>query len=92
MSRSPSGVRRPHQALVLGATAMAGMMDEHDMDGMRHASGTGFDRMFLQMMIRHHAGAIEMAEVELRKGSTHRRGPWPRTSPPARPPRSNRCA
>ncbi|SDT18681.1 DUF305 domain-containing protein [Actinopolymorpha singaporensis] len=47
---------------------MPGMMDQHDMDRMRRASGAGFDRMFLQMMIRHHAGAIEMAEVELHKG------------------------
>ncbi|MFD2079650.1 Uncharacterized conserved protein, DUF305 family [Actinopolymorpha cephalotaxi] len=47
---------------------MPGMMDNEDMDGMRHASGAGFDRMFLQMMIRHHAGAIEMAKVETKKG------------------------
>lgn len=32
------------------------------------ASGAAFDRMFLQMMIEHHTGAIEMAEVELRDG------------------------
>ena len=32
-------------------------------------SGTAFDRMFLQMMIVHHQGAIDMSQTELAQGS-----------------------
>ena len=32
------------------------------------ASGADWDRMFLEMMIEHHEGAIEMAEVEVDQG------------------------
>ncbi len=48
-----------------------------DMDGMDQAgavtdlerqSGVGFDRRFLELMIAHHAGAIEMSEAELARG------------------------
>lgn len=48
-----------------------------DMDGMDQAgamtdlerqSGAGFDRRFLELMIAHHAGAIEMSEAELARG------------------------
>ena len=54
-----------------------GMMDDGDMPGMMtgrqmmnldKSSGSRFDRMWLQMMIEHHEGAIEMAEIEQRKG------------------------
>ena len=31
-------------------------------------SGAAFDRMFLQMMIRHHEGAIEMARAASQQG------------------------
>ena len=48
-----------------------------DMDGMDQAgamtdlerqSGAGSDRRFLELMIAHHAGAIEMSEAELASG------------------------
>jgi uncharacterized protein (DUF305 family) len=45
-----------------------GMMSGQQMQQLEGASGAAFDRMFLQMMIEHHTGAIEMAEVELRDG------------------------
>ena len=41
---------------------MKGMMD---MGALKNAKGTMFDRMFLKMMIPHHAGAIVMAEEAL---------------------------
>ncbi len=47
---------------------MPGMMSGQQMQQLEGASGAAFDRMFLQMMIEHHTGAIEMAEVELRDG------------------------
>jgi uncharacterized protein (DUF305 family) len=48
--------------------SMPGMMSADDMSGMEAASGTAFDRMFLEMMIEHHKGAIEMAKTESEKG------------------------
>jgi uncharacterized protein (DUF305 family) len=51
-----------------GGMMMAGMMSAADMDRLDDATGTDFDRMFLEMMILHHEGAIEMAEQELAEG------------------------
>ena len=47
---------------------MPGMMTGEQMMNLGKASGSKFDRMWLQMMIQHHEGAIEMAKVEQRKG------------------------
>jgi len=47
---------------------MPGMMSADEMADLMAASGADFDRMFLEMMIRHHEGAIEMAEVVRRDG------------------------
>jgi uncharacterized protein (DUF305 family) len=40
---------------------MDGMLSDDELDALREASGTEFDRLFLQGMIKHHQGAIEMA-------------------------------
>lgn len=45
-----------------------GMMSEEEMVEMSEAQGAEFDTMFLEMMIRHHEGAVEMAEKELAEG------------------------
>lgn len=37
------------------------MMSDEEMTGLDGASGAAFDRMWLDMMIRHHEGAIDMA-------------------------------
>ncbi|GAA3541020.1 DUF305 domain-containing protein [Aeromicrobium flavum] len=47
---------------------MTGMMSEDQMNDLEGASGTEFDRMFLQMMIEHHEGAVEMARTEKSDG------------------------
>jgi uncharacterized protein (DUF305 family) len=47
---------------------MSGMMDEEQMSDLMAASGADWDRMSLEMMIEHHEGAIEMAEVEVDQG------------------------
>lgn len=49
--------------------AMPGMMSDAEMAKLEAASGTDFDRMFAQMMIAHHNGAIQMAKDELAKGA-----------------------
>lgn len=45
-----------------------GMMAEEDMASLESASGAEFDQMFLEMMIEHHTGAIEMAKTEQQDG------------------------
>jgi uncharacterized protein (DUF305 family) len=47
---------------------MSGMMSAADMARLGNATGNEFDRMFLEMMVLHHEGAIEMAEQELAEG------------------------
>jgi len=46
----------------------SGMMSNAEMEQLQDASGPDLDRMFLEMMIRHHEGAISMAEDELENG------------------------
>ncbi len=45
-----------------------GMMSEQDMQALMSATGAGFDRLFLEQMIAHHRGAVEMATVEAAEG------------------------
>lgn len=47
---------------------MSGMMSAEDMAMLGQSSGAQFDKMWLQMMIEHHKGAVEMAETEKAKG------------------------
>lgn len=47
---------------------MSGMMSEADMERLGEASGTEFDRLWLEMMIQHHEGAITMANDEIADG------------------------
>ena len=49
--------------------AMPGMMDRGEMDELEGLKGARFDLAFIDMMTRHHQGAIEMANTELRDGS-----------------------
>jgi uncharacterized protein (DUF305 family) len=46
-----------------------GMMSADVMAALAKATGTGFDRMWLTMMIEHHQGAIKMAQDEKTQGS-----------------------
>ncbi len=51
-----------------GAHSGAGMLSGAEMAQLRQASGPTFDRLFLEGMIRHHEGAVRMAQEELDKG------------------------
>ncbi len=42
---------------------MGGMMSEEDLATLASAKGAAFDRLFLEGMIAHHEGAIQMAEM-----------------------------
>jgi uncharacterized protein (DUF305 family) len=45
-----------------------GMMDEAEMEELRELEGDEFDRRFMEAMIVHHEGAIDMAERVLAEG------------------------
>jgi uncharacterized protein (DUF305 family) len=49
---------------------MTGMMSAPDMANLQAAKGSQFDTMWLQMMIQHHQGAIDMAKTELTQGAS----------------------
>jgi len=51
-----------------GDMSMPGMMNEDQMQQLAALSGAAFDRAFLQMMIEHHTGAVQMAQTELAQG------------------------
>lgn len=57
-----------HSSDDMGGMMMSGMMSEADMARLGNATGADFDRMFLEMMVLHHEGAIEMAEQQLADG------------------------
>ena len=72
MDHGMSGMGSQGQMTSGGVTttmSMPGMMSEADMQQLTAASGTEFDRLFLQQMIVHHQGALEMADTELAQGS-----------------------
>jgi len=45
-----------------GAALMPGMLTPEEMDRLAEARGTAFDQLFLQFMIKHHAGALIMVD------------------------------
>jgi uncharacterized protein (DUF305 family) len=51
-----------------GHGTMAGMVDEATMTKLRSLRGAEFDRLWLQSMISHHRGAVEMAKAEVANG------------------------
>jgi uncharacterized protein (DUF305 family) len=49
--------------------SMSGMMTAEEMTELQMASGKAFDTAFLEMVIKHHEGAVEMAKTEKADGS-----------------------
>ncbi|MCW2737930.1 DUF305 domain-containing protein [Nocardioides sp.] len=47
---------------------MAGMMSSDDMGALEDASDADFQTMWLEMMVEHHEGAVEMAKAEQSDG------------------------
>lgn len=66
------GAAAPHSGMEgmdhAGGAGMGQMMSAEEMDRLSTASGAEFDRMFLEMMIQHHQGAVEMARTEVATG------------------------
>ncbi|OBF28396.1 DUF305 domain-containing protein [Mycobacterium sp. ACS1612] len=50
------------------STAMQGMVDDATMTKLRSLNGAEFDKLWLDSMISHHQGAIEMAKAEIANG------------------------
>ncbi|MFE9503371.1 DUF305 domain-containing protein [Streptomyces anthocyanicus] len=48
---------------------MAGMMTAEEMTELENASGKAFDTAFMEMMIKHHEGAVDMAKTEQADGA-----------------------
>jgi uncharacterized protein (DUF305 family) len=49
--------------------SMPGLMTSQQMTALQGLSGAAFDKMWLQMMVEHHQGAIDMAQDELKGGA-----------------------
>ena len=49
-------------------SGMDGMMSAEEMSKLQAAQGADFDRMWLQMMTKHHQGAVAMATTEKAQG------------------------
>ena len=65
---APSG-SMDHGDMGHGTTGeLPGMMTEDEMNTLETSEGSQFDRMFLEMMIAHHEGAIAMARSEQANG------------------------
>ena len=47
---------------------MEGMMSEEDMQALSEAQGVDAARLFLEQMIAHHEGAVDMAQTEIEDG------------------------
>lgn len=52
----------------MGHGSMDGMMSQQQMTELHQAQGESFDRMWLQMMIEHHQGAVTMSQQEIDSG------------------------
>lgn len=52
----------------MGGMGMDGMMTAQQMAALDAAAGAAFDRMWLQLMVEHHEGAVVMARTELAQG------------------------
>ena len=58
-----------------------GMQTENEMQTLDMANARDGQRLFLKGMIKHHAGAIEMAQKAVTEGQHRDWSTWPRTSP-----------
>ena len=74
MAAAPSGHQHASTPTATEAElrAQMGMATTDEIDGMRAATGTDADCRFLSLMIRHHEGAIPMAQALVELGSEPR--------------------
>jgi len=68
---APPATNNPGKGSAMGGmdrAATVGMMSNQQMSQLVKSSGPAFDRLFLQLMIAHHQGAVQMATTELSAG------------------------
>src|SRR4051812_40505758 len=63
-----------HGSMDMSAPDMPGMATPEQLAALAAADGTAFDRMFLTLMIRHHQGALTMADARAAGGMETRMG------------------
>jgi len=59
-----------HDMAGMSGGSTDGMMSDQEMADLGRATGTAFDRMWLQMMTTHHQGAVAMSKTELTSGQS----------------------
>jgi uncharacterized protein (DUF305 family) len=64
------GVKPESHASGHAGMAMGGMIDDATMVKLDNLKGADFDTLWLQSMISHHQGAIEMAKTEIADGKS----------------------
>jgi uncharacterized protein (DUF305 family) len=62
LKRRGAAVPDAHAHHAAGAAPMPGMLTAEEMGRLAAATGAGFDRLFLELMIKHHQGALVMVE------------------------------
>jgi uncharacterized protein (DUF305 family) len=69
---APDPASDPHAMHGGGHGTMAGMATPEEMDALAAARGTAFDMLFLELMIAHHEGAVDMVDHLLdQRGSAY---------------------
>lgn len=69
LSAHPGGTGPGHGAGGHDHAGMPGMASAAQLDRLRAARGAAFDRLFLELMIAHHSGAVTMAGEALAQGN-----------------------
>lgn len=68
----PSAADADMDGMDMDGMDMGGLSQDEAMTDLKAVDGADFDRRFLELMIEHHQGAIEMAENELAAGANPR--------------------
>lgn len=67
-SMMPGTSMMPSDSMMPGMGDMPGMMSSADMDALKNAQGVEASKLFLTGMIKHHQGALTMAQDEIKNG------------------------
>ena len=59
-----------HDMTGMDSMMMSGMMTDADMQRLEDSSGSAFDRLWLELMVLHHEGAVAMSEDEIAGGKS----------------------
>lgn len=62
------GINLYINGMLSGHMEMAGMLNQKQLEELKHSSGNTFDHLFLEYMIGHHTGALVMVDTLLETG------------------------